>query len=159
MRTSPGCTKGGGEPWWCDISTKNSNPGFHVKQPKRTGKINELEVGVWFSLWCPFFPSHFRSGTRVSVSHGNAAQDDDNLCHGWAHFACWLTNIYYCQISLDWNNCHLKLDWLWFCFSNLFTAATFWKLWWSKRSKLVSTISTFLIFKVDSHILVACRKK
>lgn len=61
----------------------------------------------------------------VGVPHGDGAQDDDNLRHGWAHLACWLTNIHYCQISLDWNNCHLKPEWLsircffcchWICF-------------------------------------------
>lgn len=40
----------------------------------------------------------------------NIAHDSDNLCHGWAHLARWLTNIHYCQISLDWNNCHSNTD-------------------------------------------------
>lgn len=102
----------------------------------------------------------------VGVPHGDGAQDDDNLRHGWAHLACWLTNIHYCQISLDWNNCHLKPEWLSICFffsaaiesvfsSNILKAAMV------PQSK--STIFTFLFFggffSVGLHMLACGESK
>lgn len=55
MKISPGCTKGGGEPWRRDISAKKNNRRVYVKQSITTCKTPELRVRLWFifSLQCP----------------------------------------------------------------------------------------------------------
>lgn len=94
MRTSPGCTKGGREPWRRDISAERRNRGFHVKQPKRTCKNHQLGVRGWCHIFftvpwnlcsCEYFK------TRM---------------HCWTH-SCILSNSISTHMPIIWLLCRL----------------------------------------------------